>query len=82
MADDATAPEPAAAHTAPDGRAGTEASRLDMVAWAVRRIERRRSRIAAEIERNRRGEPAIPTWILAVALIAILGAWAAVVLLS
>jgi hypothetical protein len=53
-----------------------------MVGWAVRRIRWRREKIAAEIERNRRGEPAVPTWLLAVLLVAILGAFAAVVILS
>ena len=43
-----------------------------------RRLERRatrRERIRAEIERNRRGEYRIPTWVLAVALVALVGAW-------
>ena len=33
-------------------------------------IDRRREKIRAEIERNRRGEYTVPTWVLAVALVA------------
>lgn len=32
--------------------------------------ERRRQKIRAEIERNRRGEYTVPTWVLALALVA------------
>jgi len=46
------------------------------------RRRRRRARIRAEIERNRRGEATIPTWVLAVALVVILGGWLTVILLS
>jgi hypothetical protein len=38
-------------------------------------FERRRARIRAEIERNRRGEYKIPTWVLAAALIVVVAAW-------
>jgi hypothetical protein len=47
-------------------------------AWLVRR----RRKIREEIERNRRGEYRVPTWVLAAILVAILAAWAAVILLS
>jgi hypothetical protein len=53
-----------------------------MVGWAVQRIRGRRKTIAAEIERNRRGEPAVPTWVLAVLLVAIIAGWAALVVLA
>lgn len=46
------------------------------------RMTRRRERIRAEIERNRRGEYTIPTWVLVVALLAIVGGWIAVVALA
>jgi hypothetical protein len=39
--------------------------------WA----KRRRRRIREEIERNRRGEAAIPTWLLAVLLVVVVGGW-------
>jgi hypothetical protein len=52
-------------------QAGTE-----RVAW----FERRRAKISAEIERNRRGEYKVPTWVLVVALLAIVGAWVAVII--
>ncbi|MEU9510021.1 hypothetical protein AB0D32_27495 [Micromonospora sp. NPDC048170] len=45
--------------------------------WA----ERRREKIRAEIERNRRGEYTVPTWVLAVALALIVGAWLALIFL-
>ncbi|MBQ1075382.1 hypothetical protein KBX06_19745 [Micromonospora sp. C31] len=45
--------------------------------WA----ERRREKIRAEIERNRRGEYTVPTWVLALALALIVGAWLALIFL-
>ena len=44
-------------------------------------VERRREKIRAEIERNRRGEYTVPTWVLAVALVAIVGGWLALIFL-
>ncbi|GAB3807894.1 hypothetical protein [Micromonospora zhanjiangensis] len=45
-------------------------------------LERRRNKIAEEIARNRRGEYTVPTWVLAVALVVIVGAWVALIVLS
>ncbi|WP_089010179.1 hypothetical protein [Micromonospora viridifaciens] len=45
-------------------------------------IDRRREKIRAEIERNRRGEYKVPTWVLAAALILIVGAWLALIFLA
>ena len=45
--------------------------------WA----ERRREKIRAEIERNRRGEYTVPTWVLALALALMVGAWLALIFL-
>ncbi|SCL36067.1 hypothetical protein GA0070616_5390 [Micromonospora nigra] len=45
-------------------------------------VERRREKIRAEIERNRRGEYTVPTWVLALALALIVGAWAALIILA
>ncbi|TDB73954.1 MULTISPECIES: hypothetical protein [unclassified Micromonospora] len=42
-------------------------------------VERRREKIRAEIERNRRGEYVVPTWVLVVALLAIVGGWLALI---
>jgi hypothetical protein len=39
------------------------------------RVERKRERIRAEIQRNRAGGHKVPTWVLAVLLAAILGGW-------
>ncbi|WP_018255936.1 hypothetical protein [Salinispora mooreana] len=44
--------------------------------------ERRRQKIRAEIERNRRGEYTVPTWVLALALAAIVVAWAILVIMA
>ena len=44
--------------------------------------QRRRHKMVAEIERNRAGGHRIPTWVLALALVAMLTAWALVVALS
>jgi hypothetical protein len=38
-------------------------------------VDRRRRRIRAGIERNRRGEPTVPTWALAAILIAVVAGW-------
>jgi hypothetical protein len=43
---------------------------------------RRRERIVAEIERNRRGGHAVPTWALGLALLLVLSGWIAVVVLA
>ncbi|WP_229401839.1 hypothetical protein [Micromonospora okii] len=45
-------------------------------------IERRREKIRAEVERNRRGDYTVPTWVLAVALVVIVGAWLALIFLA
>ncbi|MGC4770259.1 hypothetical protein ACLQ25_14970 [Micromonospora sp. DT44] len=45
-------------------------------------VERRREKIRAEIDRNRRGEYTVPTWVLAVALVLIVGGWLALIFLS
>jgi hypothetical protein len=46
------------------------------------RVDRRRDTIVAEIERNRRGEHRVPTWVLALVLVAMVAAIAAFVLLG
>ncbi|WP_092379803.1 hypothetical protein [Micromonospora phaseoli] len=45
-------------------------------------LERRREKVRAEVERNRRGEYTVPTWVLALALVLIVGAWLALVILA
>ncbi|MFC4017324.1 hypothetical protein ACFOW4_05120 [Micromonospora sp. GCM10011542] len=45
-------------------------------------VERRREKIRSEIERNRRGEYTVPTWVLAVALLLIVGGWLALIFLA
>ncbi|HZN20379.1 MAG TPA: hypothetical protein VFB84_19635 [Micromonosporaceae bacterium] len=44
--------------------------------------QRRREKIVAEIERNRRGDHKVPTWVLALVLVAFVAVWAAVIALS
>lgn len=46
------------------------------------RVERRRTKIREEIERNRRGEYAVPTWVLTVVLVLVVAGWLALVFLS
>jgi hypothetical protein len=46
------------------------------------RLARRRHKIRDEIERNRRGDYRVPTWVLALALVLLVGGWLALVLLS
>jgi hypothetical protein len=59
-----------------DARAYTR--RQAREAW----LERRRRKIREEIERNRRGEYKVPTWVLALILVAVLVGWAAIIFLS
>lgn len=49
---------------------------------APRLLRTRRDKIAEEIARNRRGEHRVPTWVLAVVLLAILAAYATVLIFS
>jgi len=44
-------------------------------------VDRRRDKIAEEIARNRRGEYTVPTWVLALALVLIVGGWIALIVL-
>jgi hypothetical protein len=50
----------------------------DRLTW----LQRRRDKVVEEIERNRRGGHTVPTWVLTVILLAIVGAWAAVIVLA
>ncbi|SDY97298.1 hypothetical protein SAMN05444365_104376 [Micromonospora pattaloongensis] len=45
-------------------------------------LDKRRQKIADEIARNRRGEYTVPTWVLALALVVMVGAWVALIVLS
>ncbi|WP_089157905.1 hypothetical protein [Micromonospora sp. NBS 11-29] len=45
-------------------------------------IDRRREKIRAEVERNRRGEHRVPTWVLAVVLVVIVVGWLSFVFLA
>ena len=46
--------------------------------WA----ERRHAKIRAEVERNRRGDYRVPTWVLVVILVVLVAAWSTLVVLS
>ena len=45
-------------------------------------LQRRRENMVAEIERNRRGEYKVPTWVLVVVLLAVILAWGALVVFA
>lgn len=47
--------------------------------WMMRRWERRRQKVRDEIERNRRGEYKVPTWVLVIALVAVILGWIALI---
>ncbi|HEY2947665.1 MAG TPA: hypothetical protein VGJ53_04585 [Micromonosporaceae bacterium] len=47
-----------------------------------RRFNRRREKVVAEIQRNRRGEYRVPTWVLALALVLLVGGWTLLIVLS
>jgi hypothetical protein len=43
-------------------------------------IQRRREKMVAEIQRNRRGDYKVPTWVLVAILVVVVAAWAAVII--
>ncbi|MEU8072713.1 MULTISPECIES: hypothetical protein [unclassified Micromonospora] len=63
------------------GGSGRETSSDRDGAEKLNWIDRRREKIRAEIERNRRGDYTVPTWVLAAALVLIVGGWLALILL-
>jgi hypothetical protein len=42
-------------------------------------FDRRREKLVEEIQRNRRGEYTVPTWVLAAVLVAFVAGWAALI---
>ncbi|MFE9690310.1 hypothetical protein [Micromonospora sp. NPDC005806] len=64
----------------PSGRGGGANPGRDSGTEKLNWIDRRREKIRAEIERNRRGEYTVPTWVLAAALVLIVVAWLALIL--
>jgi hypothetical protein len=46
------------------------------------RVQKRRDKIVAQIEANRRGEYKVPTWVLVVILLAFIGGWVAVIVIG
>ncbi|MFC4147713.1 hypothetical protein ACFO0M_15760 [Micromonospora mangrovi] len=59
------------------GRGAEKPTGAEKLNW----MDRRREKIRVEVERNRRGEYTVPTWVLAAALILIVGAWLALIFL-
>ncbi|MEH0843560.1 hypothetical protein V6U81_14340 [Micromonospora sp. CPCC 205711] len=59
----------------------SESSDRERGAEKLNWVERRREKIREEIARNRRGEYTVPTWVLVVALVAIVGGWFALIFL-
>jgi hypothetical protein len=49
---------------------------------SMARAKRRRDKIVAEIERNRRGDVTVPTWVLVVILLVLVVGFAALVVFS
>jgi hypothetical protein len=45
-------------------------------------LQSRKIKVTAELDRNRRGDYTVPTWVLAVALLVVIAAWAAIVVLG
>jgi hypothetical protein len=45
-------------------------------------LERRREKLIAEVERNRRGDYKVPTWVLAAILVAVVAVWVGLIVLS
>jgi hypothetical protein len=61
-------------------RQGEDDPFADVTQIKVNRVERRRSKIAAELDRNRDGAYRVPTWAMVVACFVIIAAFAAVVI--
>ncbi|WP_320069393.1 hypothetical protein [Micromonospora sp. RTGN7] len=59
----------------------SESPERDRGAEKLNWIDRRREKIRTEIERNRRGEFTVPTWVLGLALALIVGGWLALIFL-
>ncbi|MFY1692347.1 hypothetical protein [Plantactinospora sp. WMMB782] len=66
--------------THPEGRHDDEHRRPESI--RQNRYERRRAKIREEIERNRRGEYTVPTWVLTLVLVLVVAGWLALVFLS
>ncbi|HEY3009123.1 MAG TPA: hypothetical protein VGJ63_13815 [Micromonosporaceae bacterium] len=45
-------------------------------------VNKRRENVVAEIQRNRRGEYRVPTWVLALTLVLLVGGWTLLIVLS
>ncbi|MEV4617665.1 hypothetical protein AB0J74_02980 [Asanoa sp. NPDC049573] len=45
-------------------------------------LQKRRQKVIEEIERNRRGDYRVPTWVLAVLLVAVLAGWLLLIFLN
>ncbi|HTF11788.1 MAG TPA: hypothetical protein VK659_26790 [Asanoa sp.] len=45
-------------------------------------LQNRRKKVFEEIERNRRGDYRVPTWVLAVLLVAVLAGWLLLIFLN
>ena len=45
-------------------------------------LQKRRDKVRAEIDRNRRGDYKVPTWVFAVLLVALLAGWLLLVFLG
>ncbi|HEV7706891.1 MAG TPA: hypothetical protein VGP16_01720 [Asanoa sp.] len=71
---------------APDARAARK-SGLSMPETrpdAIKRgwLQNRRKKVIEEIDRNRRGDYRVPTWVLAVLLVAVLAGWLLLIFLN
>ena len=44
-------------------------------------LHRRREKMVAEIQRNRRGEYKVPTWVMGLALVVVVAGWLALIFL-
>lgn len=67
--------------SAEESRTDAASDQRPMSRRAVR-WERRRTNIREEIERNRRGDYKVPTWVLVVILVFIVGGWAALIIFA
>jgi len=45
-------------------------------------LQKRREKVREEVERNRRGEYTVPTWVFAVLLAALIGGWLLLIFLN
>ena len=73
---DAVAPRQAASEPKPSLLHGVATTYSSPIAW----LRRHQDKVAAEMERNRRDDYTVPTWVLTLLLVVVVGGFAALLI--